>query len=399
MDSDIEEFKTKRTGTRVLASLFFAADNGREVMNMNKTKTILMVMLVVGARVLPSQSCATVSPEEFVNVTDESAIIVWDAARKREHFIRGATFDSAARDIGFLVPTPSVPELKAADRGAFAILQKVLLPKVEYRSRNHFEFGLLLAGRRIRNTFNAAGNAMSEEGHVDILQTQTVAGYDATTLKANDTAALNRWLNQNGYLVKADLRDWLAPYIAKGWVITAFKIRKADKNSRSFSSQLVRMSFDTDKPFYPYREPASQRQGAARKKPRSLRVFFIGDQRVAGVLGTQQKRAWPGVLRWSDDLANHLDESQRVTLAKNLAMKPEQFPAKLRMTSFEDFSSPRPGVEDVYFKASSAQGTMLPPPIIRWTVRWITIPLDVIFVVGGVLLFATYAWLLRARNS
>lgn len=366
---------------------------------MNKTKAAVVAMLVMGARVLPLQSCAPVSPEELVNVTDESAVIVWDAVRKREHFVRGATFDSSARDIGFLVPTPSVPELKAADRSAFTVLQKVLLPKVENRTRNHFELGLLLAGRRIRNTFNAAGNAMSEEGHVGILQTQSVAGYDATTLKAKDTSALNHWLKKNGYVAKTDLRDWLAPYVSKGWVITAFKIRKANQNSSHFNSQLVRMSFDTDKPFYPYREPASQRTGIAQRTPRSLRVFFIGDQRVAGVLGTQQKRVWPGVARWSDDLANHLDESQRATLAKNLAMKPEQFPAKLRMTSFEDFSSPRPGVEDVYFEASSEQGTMLPPPIIRWTVRWIVIPLDVIFGVGGVLLFATYAWLLRARNS
>lgn len=339
-------------------------------------------------------------PEDAVVVTDESAVIVWDKAHHREHFIRGATFQGATRDIGFLVPSPSTPELKEANRGAFAILKKALEPKVEHRTKWEVETPLLILGlffgRKISNTFDAAGSAMTDDDDakstgVEVLQTQTVAGYDATTLKADDANALNKWLNKNGYLVKADFKDWLQPYIEKGWVITAFKIRKADKNSKQFSSSLVRMSFYTDKPFFPYREPANQRAGIARKTPRSLRVFFISDDRVRGVLGDKVKRAWPGQTKWSDELSNHLDETERANLAKNLAMKPEQFPMGARMTSLEDSSSPRPGFDDVYFQKSEEQETITPPPIIIWQTREMLIPLDLIFGASLILFFIARA--------
>jgi hypothetical protein len=369
---------------------------------MNKAKVAIVVVLL-GTRVLPAMACATLTPrpEDAVVVTDESAIIVWDEAKKREHFIRGATFESAAKDIGFLVPSPSTPELKAADRGAFEILKKALEPKVEYETKYDISW-FLFSGKSESleeevTTANAANNATAAADDVEVLQTQTVAGYDATTLKAKDTGALNRWLNQNGYLAKADFRDWLAPYVANGWVITAFKIRKADKDSKRFESSLVRMSFDTPKPFFPYREAANQREGLAKKTPRSLRVFFIGDERVSGVLGDTVKRAWPGHTEWSDDLKNHLDEKQRAQLLKDLAMQPEQLPAALRMTSFRDSSSPRPGFDDVYFASSQEQEKILPPPIVIPVRRTILIPLDLIFIAGVILFFVGRAWWLKSK--
>lgn len=337
-------------------------------------------------------------PEDTVVVTDESAVIVWDANKKREHFIRGATFKGAVRDIGFLVPTPSTPELNEASRDAFDILKKALEPKVEHRTKYEFRWALV-QGEPGSDSDDARATAAARPAGttgIEVLQTQSVAGYDATTLKANDAATLNRWLNKNGYVSKADSREWLAPYTEHGWVITAFKIRKQDKNQKQFASSLVRMSFNAEKPFFPYREPSGQREGISKTTPRSLRIFFISDQRMAGALGVMAKRAWPGQVKWSDDLANHLNESQRRQLFKDLAMKPEQFPSPLRMTSFEDFSSPRPGFEDVYFEPSFQQETITPPPIIIWQTRTILIPLDVLFVLGVVAFFFVWPKLRRS---
>jgi hypothetical protein len=384
------------------------ADN-RVIMKMKTTEKVALIAASLAAlfvaRVLPAAACATLAPrpEDAVVVTDESAVIVWDEAKKREHFIRGATFQGTAKDIGFLVPSPSTPELKAADRGAFNILKKALEPKTEYRTKYEWQWSIIPFGggadgdaERVGMRLTAVRPLHRGTTGVEVLQTQTVAGYDATTLKAKDTSALNRWLNKNGYLANADFRDWLAPYIKRGWVITAFKIRKTDKDSKQFATSLVRMSFDADKPFFPYREPAHQRAGIAKKTPRSLRVFFISDQRMVGALGEMEKRAWPGQTKWSDDLANHLDQTQRAQLLKDLAMKPAQLPNPLRMTSFEDYSSPRPGFDDVYFAPAMQQETMTPPPIILSDKRTIVIPLDLIFA-GCVLLFFMGRARLRRR--
>ena len=358
----------------------------------NKAKLLVVAAVLLAARVLPALACATLAPDpkDEVNVVDESAIIIWDAAKKREHFIRGATFESSAKNISFIVPTPSTPELSSARRDAFGILEKALEPKVERRVKREYVWSMFLgsAGRNETEsvTATAANTVRATTAVVRVLRTQQVAGYDATTLQANDVGALSRWLNKNGYVITNDFRDWLQPYVRDGWVVTAFKIRKQNKNQKQFSSALVRMSFDAEKPFYPYREPAGARKNKAAQS-RSLRVFFIGDTRVSGNIGANVKRDWPGKAQWSDKLNDHLSQSQRANLAQQLAINPKQFSAKARLTSFEDFSSPRPGFDEVYFSPSAKQDKILPAPLIIETNKTTFIPLDLIFVLAVIAFF------------
>jgi hypothetical protein len=79
-------------------------------------------------------------------------------------------------------------------------------------------------------------------------------------------------------------------------------------------------------------------------------------------------------------------------------MKPEQLPAALRMTSFEDFSSPRPGFDDVYFEPAMQQETITPPPIIIPHVRTILIPLDLILVCGVIVFIIGRAFCKRSTS-
>ena len=389
---------------------------------MHKTKnqakfwalTAALSATLLAARVLPALACATLAPDpkDSVNVVDESAIIIWDAAKKREHFIRGATFESSAKDIGFIGPTPSTPELSSARREAFGILEKALEPKVEHRVNRGYIWSLFL-GRggsdktesATATTANTVENATSDApekprrttASVRVLQTRQVAGYDATTLKADDVGALSRWLHKNGYVLTGDFRDWLQPYVRDGWVVTAFKIRKQNNNQKQFSSALVRMSFDAEKPFYPYREPASARKNHSENSTRSLRVFFIGDERVSGAIGENSQRDWPGKAQWSDKLSDHLNQSQRANLAQQLAINPKQFSAKARLTSFEDFSSPRPGFDEVYFSPSAKQDKILPAPLIIETNKFTYIPLDLIFILAVIAFFIARAVIGRRK--
>jgi hypothetical protein len=357
-----------------------------------------IAVLAAATQVLPALACMPMTDEAPVSVVDESAVIVWDAVSKQEQFIRTASFRSKAHDIGFLVPTPNTPDLEEADRRAFDILVKALEPQVEDRTKCVIRWDPILF-RQVEHTFNAAGNVMTDDGGVQVLQYQSVAGYDATTLKANDGAGLSRWLKRNGYVAGKGSKEWFDFYIKKKWVITAFKIRKQDVHSQTFSSSLVRMSFRTEKPFFPYREPESQRTGKASKTPRSLRVFFIGDQRVAGALGAMEKTAWPGEAKWSDTLANHLTDEERTRLAKYLALSPYELQASARMTSFDDYSSPRPGYGDLFFSPSNQQDTIVPPPIIIWKTHEIWVPMDLLFMLWMLAIIAYVVWRARKRNA
>ncbi len=90
---------------------------------------------------------------------------------------------------------------------------------------------------------------------------------------------------------------------------------------------------------------------------------------------------WPGRVAWS----NALNAGERAPLSKLLAMGDDQLPGNLWMTAFEDYSTPRPGTQDVYFSRSPTQDPVLPQPIIieRDEREGVPLELPVLAVVGG----------------
>jgi hypothetical protein len=310
----------------------------------------------------PARGCAVVPPAgRQVDISAESAVIVWDAATKTEHFTRRAKFASTAADFGFLVPTPSVPELAEADDAAFRTLENRTAPRVVYETRTVRQFGCdggLLPGAAMK--FDAVGAAApAPNAEVSVLKRQRVGQYDAVSLKADDPTELQKWLEKNGYPARPQLVEWLKKYTDDKWVITAFKIAAADKPTAAgtalpVDATAVRMTFKTDKPFYPYREPADAR--AAPAGDRFLRVYFLAGERYAGTLGAAGD--WPGQAVW----ANAADPPKGVgaTAVSGQAWW---------LTEFEDRSSPRPGTDEVYFAPAEDQATLERPPIIHTTTQ------------------------------
>src|SRR5687767_13907289 len=86
----------------------------------------LVVALTLATSPQRGGACAVAPPDNHpVAIADESAIIVWDAATKTQHFIRRASFNTEAPDFAFLVPTPTRPALAEADDKAFEHLSLV----------------------------------------------------------------------------------------------------------------------------------------------------------------------------------------------------------------------------------------------------------------------------------
>ncbi|HTJ84197.1 MAG TPA: DUF2330 domain-containing protein, partial [Polyangiaceae bacterium] len=209
-----------------------------------------------------SSACAPAPREgEVVRIADEEALIVWDAQKRVEHFIRRASFRSSSADFGFLVPTPSKPALDQIDGAVFQELATKLTPRViEQPGGTEIAFGCTLWGAA-----KSVSVAAPEAQAVRVLGEQRVAGYDAVILAADDAEALATWLESHGYAKGTALTEWLAPYVASHWVLTAFKI--ADPNGESGKSDAhavgtpaVHMTFAAERAFYPYREPKDQRE-------------------------------------------------------------------------------------------------------------------------------------------
>ncbi len=300
-----------------------------------RTQRRIVLLLAAGCL-----ACAPAPHEgELVHVAEESAIILWDAASKTQHFIRSAAFQTEAKDFGFLVPTPSVPELAEADDRAFQLLDRLTDPP------------------ELRAPATASLKAempKSVEPKVVVVATAKVAGMDAAVLAANDAGALDRWLKEHGYASSLPLMEWAKAYIDRNWYITAFKISAGPERARRLEAGAVRMSFRTEQPFFPYREPQQPARPTVPPTARLLKVYFIGDARYDGVLETSA--AWPGRPAWSGTLA----PEQRTELMTLLRMPADAAPAATRLTLFRDFSDPRPGSADLNFVKAADQGEIRP---------------------------------------
>jgi hypothetical protein len=317
--------------------------------------------------------CAPAPPAGLrVAVLGEQALIVWEPEARRQHFVRRASFDSEAPDFGFLVPTPARPELAEAPDAVFDALRAAIQPEVVYRRDWTLQPTLLLLFPFLRTSSlpETAGAPQS----VRVLEEKRVAGYDAAVLEADDAAALARWLNQRGYASRPELREWLQPYVQARWIVTAFKVAGPTQEKR-LATQAVRMSFAAERPFFPYREPADQRTGPP--VPRELRVYVVAPQRMDGAIGTGA--AWSRELLYAapkDDLAALLSG----------AVPAGSAPRGAWLSAFRDVSSPRPGVDDLFFTPAGSNEKVLPPPIVVRREAPIPLPLDVLVLLalGGV---------------
>lgn len=326
---------------------------------------------------------------ESVDVAEETALVVWDEEADTEHFVRQATFVGTARDFGFLVPTPNRPQVEPADPDVFRELARITEPRTEHRTETSLRFGCGAADSHTGH--EKADSALP--GGVVVLEQKRVGNLDAAVLgfradktqRVEDTAdELLGWLASRGYAARPELTEWLAPYIRDNWVITAFKIAGDPKaeapggGSVAVRGEAVRMSFKTDRPFFPYREPADQRDRQSGAAPRLLRLFVAAKERMAGTIG--ESTPWPG----QTVFANAVGDGERGTILGKLDLPSTTLPAKWWLTEFEDHSAPRQGIDELYLERSMDRGTVARPPVVHTTYKtpWWAGPLAVILLLA-----------------
>jgi hypothetical protein len=371
--------------------------------------SLFFVPLAALVAAVPAPACAPAPrPGHDVTTVDEGALIVWDAKNKVEHFVRKAHFRATGYDFGFLVPTPNRPLLDIADDVLFGTLSAITAAKIEYREEVRYVDaplgGGFSCGAFPTAKFDAAdaGHAkmapQARAGGVDVLETKRVGDYDAAVLvfrkgdgddsgPTEGAEALTKWLQKHGYETTPATAKWLEWYVQNGWCLTAFKVASAPNGAdgpvpakdaklppRDLNLKPVRMSFRTEKPFYPYREPVSAAPPAASHSERKLRVFVAAESRYEGKLG-DGANPWPGRTVWAG-------KPNPATLGNVFATangKPEGakapflLPASAEgftLTEFEDTSSPRPGTDEVYFAPAADQAPVERPVVIVNTVRY-----------------------------
>jgi hypothetical protein len=288
---------------------------------------------------------------------DQTVVILWDAATKTQHFIRKASFQSQADDFGFLVPTPAQPELSESGNDAFPYLQKLTEPEKKKVPRPSIGVGCGCSGAK-------APAGLANQETVRVLDEKLVAGFKAVVLEASSAKALVRWLGDNGYAFSPEVEAWAKPYVEAGWKITALKVAKPEdgKTDKSVSASALRLSFKTDRPLFPYREPdpagPAKTLGA---KHRLLRIYFLAEARYQGEM--TKEVPWTGKVAW----ANKLSAEDRRQVLDLLKLPLTAGPAEWWLTEFEDDWPYRAAPADVYFRRAADQSTVKRPPIVEYT--------------------------------
>ncbi len=305
----------------------------------------------------PAAGCCPAPPsgKPVVNA-DQTVIIIWDAASRTEHFIRQASFKSQADDFGFLVPTPNQPQLSESGNEAFPFLIKLTEPERKKTPRPSGSLGCGCGAPRVRMLEATPG--------VKLLAEKLVAGFQAVVLEAKSANALVGWLKEHGYAFSPEVEAWAKPYVEAGWKITALRVAKSKdgRNEQTVTASSLRLSFKTDRPLFPYREPDPRKQAAALgAQHRLLRIYFLADARYQGEL--TREVAWTGQVAWANPLSS--PDHKRLFELLNLPDTPAH--ADGWLTEFEDDWPYQAAPADVMFSRSADQSPVKRPPIYEYT--------------------------------
>lgn len=308
----------------------------------------------------PADACcpAPRSGQPVVNA-DQTIVILWDAANHTEHFIRRASFKSEGDDFGFLIPSPSKPELAESGNDAFPFLQKITEPEVVEQKRPAGGSGCGCGAFKMA----APMAQVADKAEVRVLEEKMVAGFNAKILEADTTDVLVQWLKENGYAYSPEVAAWAKPYVEDKWKITALKVakKKDDSKAKDLTASALRMSFKTDRPLFPYREPdPTQSAASLGANRRLLRIYFVADARYQGEMTPDQK--WTGNVAW----AGKMSPDDRKKVLEQLRLPETTGPAEWWLTEFEDNWPYKVAAADVYFSKSADQSTIRREPIVRY---------------------------------
>jgi len=348
---------------------------------------LALTITFVGLLNPPVPACCPAGPKDkpVVNA-DQTVILLWDAANKMEHFIRRASFKSDADDFGFLIPTPTQPDLQESGNDAFATLLKLTEPEVQTILEASWACGIGCSKKS-----EMTKSEMKLES-VTVLEQKQVAGFHAAVLAATSAEALVGWLLSNGYYYSPQIQEWAKPYVDQNWKFTALKVSKdqGGKASKDLTTKSLRISFKTDTPLFPYREPdpesLAKDLGA---RHRLLRIYFIGDARYKEDHG---QSIWPGNVDW----AGKISPQDRSQILAALKLPETTGPSDWHLTEFVNDWPYRSAPTDLYFTRADNQSDVRRPPIIKH-IYW---PIDITMVaLAAVILFLVVIQLRRGRSS
>jgi hypothetical protein len=222
----------------------------------------ILTLLMAGAAPLVRADGGVFPPHKTdVAMPAQKAIIVYDAERGHEDLILSVdllsgsrtggerpvvvpatpTAEEGAASAAWVVPLPSLPEVKAASPLWFSLLNYRTRPEIEFHEEIVYVRGEVEKG-------------IEKEAGVELLSREQVGVYDVSILSADEPGALLEWLNEHGYAFPEEGGPLLDAYVKEGgWYFVAARVIPGESAYFEGDVQPLWFSFDAEQPIYPMR--------------------------------------------------------------------------------------------------------------------------------------------------
>lgn len=288
-----------------------------------------------------------IAPERRPSLAREKVLLIHDAARGQQHFIREVAFRRAAVPFGFVVPTPTRPTVAEVENNPFTKLRE----RFPFKPVPRDTLGNFGTGRPY------GGSGGSWEG-VEVLSVEKIGSFTAFVLAATDAKALTGWLQENQLTSTPETKQWLDHYVRMSFYYVAMRYdppASANPDDAAIAAETIRISFATPIAYYPYFEPEPAQVPSS---PRLLELWYVGCDPVIPVARVEGD-AGPG---WKRPLMPGKDyEQTRKHVEAALYDELEQLlpTGDLVVQTFQDQKRQRSGYHDILF--AFAQPKQLKP--------------------------------------
>ena len=183
-------------------------------------------------------------PSYWVRPGQQRAIIFHED--KTETMILMSNFQGNAKELVWIIPTPTKPKVTKANEKVFTNMQKLARPK--YTASYNIGYKVMAEA--------VSGKAADTE--VVVIESKQVDYYDVNILLATSSQKLVEWFEENDYAYPEEYAYVLNHYISKGWYFTAIKVSPEAQGSKEVIQDLreghptpIKMVFLSEKIVYP----------------------------------------------------------------------------------------------------------------------------------------------------
>lgn len=191
---------------------------------------LVLPLTLAGAR--PAEACGGLfcQPAQPVIQTGEQILFSVDRAAGTVDAIINIRYSGPAEDFAWILPLQSAPTaVQVGPQSAFQTVNTLTGPQfnLQFETKGACRDDSGFLGGFERETALDAGVAgPTEESGVQVLARREVGPYDTVVLAGETVEAIRTWLVDNGFAVTDAMMMQVVPYVQKGDVLLALKLRK-----------------------------------------------------------------------------------------------------------------------------------------------------------------------------